>query len=129
MKIHLNAHQYLFLTIYVVSSAFKFLLYSKIRTLLYSNKEWLQGDICPECLKVGTEGIKAKMNVVRLLTQLSSNRSQNVSASELAFKLLETSEEDVQFPTFYQWFLKKLEILLLGSRELEAAELEVFSSD
>jgi hypothetical protein len=25
MKIHLNAHQYLFLTIYVVSSAFKFL--------------------------------------------------------------------------------------------------------
>jgi len=90
---------------------FQIFTVSKIRTLLYSNKEWLEGDICPECLKVGTEGIKAKMNVVRLLTQLSSNRSQNVSASELAFKLLETSEGDVQFPTFYQWFLKKLEIL------------------
>jgi hypothetical protein len=64
-----------------------------------------------------------------LLTQLSSNGSQNVSASELGLELLETSEKDVQFLTFYQWFLKKLEILLLGSRELETADLEVFSGD
>ncbi len=70
-----------------------------------------------------------RKQAVRLLTQLSPNGSQNVSASELALELLETSEEDVQFSTFYQWFLKKLELLLLESRELEAAELEVFSGD
>lgn len=119
MKIHLERTSISFPD-HLCTVCFQIFTVSKIRTFLYSNKEWLQGDICPEYLKVGTEGIKAKMRkqAVRLLTQLSSNGSQNVSASELALELLGTSEEDVQFPTFYQWFLKKLEILLLGSREL-----------
>jgi hypothetical protein len=104
---------------------------ARIRTLLYNDKGLLQGDICRECLKAGSEGIKERIRkqAVILMTQQPSSSFQQVSDLKLALELLENSKENVQFPTRYQWLLKKLEIFLLGSQELEAAELEVFSGD
>lgn len=77
MKIHLERTSISFPDHLRCTVCFQIFTVSKIRTLLYGNKKWLQGDICPEWLKVGTEGIKAKMRkqAIRLLTQLSSNGS------------------------------------------------------
>jgi hypothetical protein len=49
--------------------------------------------------------------------------SQSIPARQLALELLEFSQEDVKLPTFYKWWLKRIEIFSQESQELEAARL------
>ncbi len=51
------------------------------------------------------------------------NRSSLLSARERALELLETSQEEVRFPTFYHWWFKKMEVFSEESQELEATRL------
>lgn len=46
-----------------------------------------------------------------------------LAAHERALELLEAAQEDVRFPTFYQWWFKKLTVFSETSEELEAARL------
>ncbi|MGV0025632.1 hypothetical protein [Phormidesmis priestleyi] len=97
----------------------------KIRTLLYSDRRLLQGDICSVCLKLSATGIRKKMReqASLLMQQPAACFVQTIPCHDRAIELLEASQEDVRFPTFLQWWLKKLEILSEESQELEAARL------
>ncbi len=51
------------------------------------------------------------------------NGSGLLSARERALELLETSQEEVRFPTFYHWWFKEIEVFSEESQELEATRL------
>lgn len=97
----------------------------KIRTLFYNNTGHLQGDICSDCTALRPSEIRSKMREhASLLMQYPElNGSSLISARDRALELLETSQEDVKFPTFYQWWFKKVEVFSEESQELEAAKL------
>lgn len=97
----------------------------KIRMLLCNNAGLLQGDICSECTELKPSEIRSKMRgQAGLLMQYPElNDSSLISARERALELIETSQEDVKFPTFYQWWLKKIEVFSEESQELEATRL------
>lgn len=94
----------------------------KIRTLLFNDAGLLQGDICLECREAKSSAIRSKMREqASLLMQYPElNGSSLVSARERALELLETSQEEVRFPTFYHWWFKKIEVFSEESQELEA---------
>lgn len=98
----------------------------RIRTLLYNGSGLIQGDVCPNCLKLKASGIKQKMKeqsewLIKQAAELED--SQSIPAHQLAIELLEGSQEDVKLPKFYDWLLKRLEIFSQESQELEAARL------
>jgi len=97
----------------------------KIRTLLFNDAGLLQGDICSECRKLKSSTIRSKMREqASLLMQYPElNGSGLLSARERALELLETSQEEVRFPTFYHWWFKKIEVFSGESQELEAIRL------
>ncbi len=97
----------------------------KIRTLLYNDAKLLQGDICSECIALRPSEIRSKMREqASLLRQYPElNGSSLLSARERALELLEASQEEVRFPTFYDWWFKKIEVFSEESQELEATRL------
>jgi hypothetical protein len=97
----------------------------KIRTLLHSDRRLLQGDICSVCLKLSATGIRKKMReqASLLMQQPAACFVQTIPCHDRAIELLEASQEEIRFPTFLQWWLKKLEIFSEESQELEAARL------
>jgi hypothetical protein len=99
----------------------------RIRTLLHSDRGLLQGDICPDCLKIGTTGIQTKLKerVWSLLLKPAPIGSLNSHVKTRAAELLEMSEEEVKFPSFWQWWIKKMTILSEESTELEKARLGI----
>lgn len=86
---------------------------STMRAILYNNQGLIQGDICPECIKLKAEEIKQRLRDQAMLLmekpELCSTRT--ISADELVLELLECSNENVKFPTFYHKFVKKIEII------------------
>ena len=68
----------------------------RIRTLLCNDQGLIHGDVCPDCLKSKASGIKQQLKVFT---------------------------EDIKLPKFYQWWMKKLEILSQETQELENARL------
>ncbi len=94
----------------------------KIRTLLYNNARLLQGDICSECTALRSSEIRSKMleQASLLLQYPELNGSSLLSAKARALELLEASQEEVRFPTFYHWWFKKIEVFSEESQELEA---------
>lgn len=92
----------------------------KIRTLLYSDRGFIQGDICPKCLQLKAEQIQQKLRErAMILIEEPFCDSSMLSNHELALELLETSTENIKFPTFYQWLIKHLEILSPISQETQ----------
>lgn len=103
----------------------------RIRTLLYSDRGLLQGDICPNCIKTGTIGIQEKLKerVWSLLLKSDGFVSYNSYKRERAAELLEIAEEEVIFPSFWQWWLKRITIFAEESKELEKARLGASQCD
>ena len=103
----------------------------QIRSLLHRDSGFLQGDICPKCAKLTAKDFKQKMvlNARILLQQANLQDSQTITLHEQALELLETSKEDVKFPTFWQRWLMQLDVLAQDTQELEAARLGLHSDD
>lgn len=98
-----------------------------IRTLLYNDKGLLQGDICRKCLKLTAKAIKQEIllsaNLLSRQPNLASSRT--ISPPELVLELLECAVEDVKFPTFYQWLIKRIEVFSQEYQEIEAARFSL----
>jgi hypothetical protein len=96
-----------------------------IRTLLYSDNNLIQGDVCPACMKLSASRFQHKLRnqANRLVEVAIANPERHDLIQARAVELLETSEENVRFPTFLQWWIKKIQVLSEESRELEAARL------
>jgi hypothetical protein len=97
----------------------------RIRTLLYSDRRLLQGDICSDCFKLDAKAIKLKMRqqAERLLSQPALTNSRSQAPHNLALELFEVSKENIKFPAFYQRLAKRIEVFVQASQELEAARL------
>lgn len=97
-----------------------------IRALLYSKNNLIQGDVCPSCIKLTASHFQKKLrNQANRLMQES--RASNIAPARVqllqdrAVEILETSEENIAYPTMFQWFFKRLEIFAQESQELETA--------
>jgi hypothetical protein len=89
----------------------------KIRALLYNNQELIQGDVCSDCLQLKTDEIKQKLRErAHLLRQIEQTTIQ-----QQAIELFAAAEEELKLPTFYERWLKRLEIFSEETQELEAA--------
>lgn len=88
----------------------------RIRTLLYSDAGLIQGDTCPACNQLDEQDIQLQLReqAVLLIEQPEGNRAFMPSSPDQVLELLECSEEKLQFPTGYQWLLKRLELLKLS---------------
>jgi hypothetical protein len=71
------------------------------------------------------DGIKQKLRqqANHLLEQQKNRRTQTTTEYKTALELLEAAEEDLRLPTFYHWWMKKLEILSQETQELEKSRL------
>lgn len=96
-----------------------------IRALLYDSHNLIQGDVCRSCLKLKSTHFKQKLrNQANRLIQESILLPQRFDAlQDRAFELLETSEEQVSYPTVFHWVFKQLAIFAQESQALEAARL------
>jgi len=96
--------------------------------LLTKNDGLIQGDLCQDCLKSGSTAIRTKLKEQasqQLLQELNSHAS--VAQYRLALEQLEATDEEIQLPRFYQWWLKRLEVLSQETQELENARLGLSS--
>jgi hypothetical protein len=102
---------------------------SKLRTLLYSDRGLLIGDICPRCIKQDDPEIRRllKQQGNHLMAPLQGRGAQTITSYQQALELLEISTENIKFPTFYQHWLKHIEIFMQESQELEAARFRLSS--
>jgi len=93
----------------------------RIRMLLYSDRDWLLGDICPQCLQLGTYGIQQTMRDWAILLQKRSELgyATTTAINDLATELRDCSVENIKYPNFLQWWLKKWEIFVEESQELK----------
>jgi hypothetical protein len=100
---------------------------NRLRTLLYSDRGLLQGDLCSDCLKVGTTGIQTKLKERVWSLLLKPNRLKGCSnnTKERAAELLEMAEEKVKYPSFWQWWLTNMAIWAQESTEIEKARLGI----
>jgi hypothetical protein len=111
-------------------------LVQQIRTLLYSDRGLLQGDICPHCQKLNEENFKKKIyqrasflwqnadvtdNQDLLKVTARRDRGLLDDQKSRALELLTIAQEKVKFPNFLERWFKKMEILAQESNELEQA--------
>lgn len=96
-----------------------------IRSLLYSDRGWLKGDVCPHCLKLDTSTFKQNLwtQAMHLRESTSDGQSQTLLRHQQALECLELSQEELHRPVWWHWWLKRLEIFSQESQELEAARL------
>jgi hypothetical protein len=102
---------------------------SKPRTLLYSDRGLLIGDICPRCVKRETSEIQRllKQQGNHLMAPSQGRGAQTIASYQQALELLEISTENIKLPTFYQRWLKHIEIFVQETQELEAARFRLSS--
>lgn len=96
-----------------------------IRSLLYSDRGWLKGDVCPHCLKLNTPAFKFSLwtQAMHLRESTADGQSQTLLQHQQALECLELSQEGLHRPVWWHWWLKRLEIFSQESQELEAARL------
>ncbi len=98
----------------------------RIRTLLCNDQGLIYGDVCPDCLESKAIGIQHKLKQ-RAVQQMSKYRKgecqHSIRAYRSALELLELAEAPLKLPSFWQWLLKKLEVLSQETQELENARL------
>lgn len=94
-----------------------------ILNLLYSDRGFLQGELCPECAKSNSAVIQAKIQeqAWSLLQNSQLLKSDSVFIGERASELLTISQETVRFPSFWQLWSKKWAIWRAESAELQQA--------
>lgn len=95
----------------------------RIRNLLYSDRGWLEGDLCADCMKSNSATIQAKIKerAWLLLQNSHSIESEPIFTGKRASELLKISQETVKFPKFWQSWWQKMAILVEESEELEKA--------
>ena len=93
----------------------------KVRTLLHNDEGFIQGDICPECMKLSVETIQHNIRerAMLLLEETDDSGGTTFSPQARAMELLDCSTENVKYPQFYHWWLVQLEIF---SRTSSAAK-------
>jgi hypothetical protein len=92
-----------------------------IRTLLYSHHHLLQGDVCPECMHLGSARFRQKLHDrASLLLKLSQiDEQMRIAQRQRALELIDLAREAVQFPAPYQWWWKRLALLSEESADLD----------
>jgi len=102
----------------------------QIRSLLYRDSGFLQGDVCPACAKLTAHDFKQKMilNARILLQRANMQESQTITLHEQALELLETSKENIKFPTVWQRLWMELDVLAQDTQALEEARLGLQST-
>jgi hypothetical protein len=95
----------------------------RILNLLYSDRGFLQGELCPECAKSKSAVIQAKIKeqAWSLLQNSQLLKSDSMFIGERASELLAISQETVKFPSLWQLWCKKLAIWRAESAELQQA--------
>jgi hypothetical protein len=98
-----------------------------IRTLLFSDKGLLLGDICLPCRQSGAEEIRDTLRErsILLKRQAEFSRSTPKAIDDLVAQLTTCAKENVTFPSLFEWALKRWELLVEESAEVEAARLEL----
>jgi hypothetical protein len=83
----------------------------RIRPLLLNNRGLIQGDVCPDCVQLPSHDIRLLLaDQARLmLEQPSLFQNQVETPDTVALELFEASQEEVKFPSLYQWFVKTIE--------------------
>jgi hypothetical protein len=94
-----------------------------IRSLLYSDRGWLKGDICPHCGKLDAPTFKQNLwiQAMHLRESTADGQAQTLLRHQQALECLELSREELHRPIWWHWWLKRLEIFSQESQELEAA--------
>lgn len=93
----------------------------KIRFLLYTDRGLLLGDVSPECLKLSSSEIRSKLRErAGAILQDDDIDQYRSSSRDYALELLQAAQEDVRFPTPFDWWFKKFEIFSEESQEIEA---------
>jgi hypothetical protein len=96
-----------------------------IRSLLYNDANLIQGDVCATCMKLETSDFQKTLRnqANRLIQESTLNPTRADFFQSRAIELLEASEENLKWPLFFHWILKKIEILREETQELEASRL------
>lgn len=96
-----------------------------IRTLLCTDAGLIQGDLCPNCLKLKASGIRQKIRAQsgQLLKQAEQDPTRSLPLRQRALELLSLAQEPLTLPSFYHWLSKRLEIFSQETQELESARL------
>jgi hypothetical protein len=83
----------------------------RIRALLLNNRGLIQGDVCSECVHLPSNEIRLLLaDQARLMLEQPSLFQPQVEAPDaVALALFEASQEEVKFPSLYQWFVKTIE--------------------
>ncbi len=102
-----------------------------IRSLLYSDRGWLKGDVCPHCLDLSTDAFKQNLwtQAMRLRESTFGGQAQTMQKQQEAIECLELSREGLHRATWWHWWLKHLEIFSQESQELDAARFGMKGCD
>jgi hypothetical protein len=97
----------------------------RIRSLLYSDRGLLQGDVCHTCLRLETTEFKQtiSLNAQLAVVQSGPRDPQAQQQQQQAQELLLLVSEPVRFPSPLQWLVQWVALLCHESQELEAARL------
>ncbi len=93
----------------------------RIRTLLSDNQGLIWGDVCPTCLKSKSDGIQQQLKQQARELLENQQGDGDLTVFKVAEEKLAAAAEPIQLPTFFQWWLKRLEILSEASQEIENA--------
>jgi hypothetical protein len=98
----------------------------KLRSLLYSDRGFLLGDVCPQCFRKEADEIQTAVRRQGnwMMAPIKSTGAPTIATHRQALELVEISAEDVEFPMRYQLWLKWLEVLIEENQELEAARFQ-----
>jgi hypothetical protein len=88
----------------------------QLRRLLTDDRSMLQGDLCSNC-------VHRSATVLQKLLKIQGKRliSSHPAAPERGQELLAIATEPVQFPSLWQWLIKKMEVLAAETTALEQA--------
>jgi hypothetical protein len=98
-----------------------------IRSLLFTDSGLLQGDICSNCYKLGSDGIQQTLRDRAILLKKHSEfyQSNTIAVHQRATELMTCAQERVKFPPLFQWCLKWWEFLTAETVELETTRLQL----
>lgn len=92
----------------------------KIRLLLYLDRGLLLGDISSDCLRLSSSEIRDKLRARACAMLQDDEANDRDSSRESALELLQAAQEEVRFPSLFDWWVKKFEIFSEESQEIEA---------
>jgi hypothetical protein len=89
-----------------------------MRSLLLNDRGLIQGDICPECVRLTSDEIRVMMaDHARLMLEQPKLYAYLPYPEEVAMELFEASLEEVKFPSPYHWLVKTIESRFLNPAE------------